>query len=111
MSKTSTNTSQDTLIKLGAKQELFAQLISQHIVWLYDQGYKVRCGDFFAHDRHMPESNHYYKLAADLNLFKDGEYLIETEDHLVSGQKWETRHPLCRWGGHYNDGNHYELRR
>lgn len=96
-------------MRLGEKQELFAQLIAEHIVWLYEQGYKVRCGDFFAHDGHKPNSNHYLKLAADLNLFLDGEYLTETEDHKDSGEKWESRHELCRWGGRYNDGNHYEL--
>ena len=96
-------------MRLGEKQELFSILIAEHICWLYQEGYKIRCGDFFAHDRHMPNSQHYVKCAADLNLFKDGKYLVETSDHETSGKKWETRHPLCRWGGRFNDGNHYEL--
>ena len=96
-------------MRLGEKQELFSILIAEHIVWLYEQGYKVRCGDFWAHDRHKDGSLHYDKLAADLNLFKDGEYLTRTDQHKASGAKWETRHELCRWGGRYDDGGHYEI--
>ena len=96
-------------MRLGEKQELFADLITEHIQWLIGRGYRVRLGDFFAHDGHKENSNHYIKLAADLNLFKDGEYLTETEDHRESGEKWESRHDLCRWGGRFNDGNHYSL--
>ena len=96
-------------MRLGEKQELFADLITEHIQWLIGRGYKVRLGDFFAHDGHKENSNHYVKLAADLNLFKNGEYLTETEQHRESGEKWETRHPMCRWGGRFNDGNHYSM--
>jgi len=96
-------------MKLGAKQELFSILLAQHVVWLYEQGYKVRMGDVFAHDGHKDNSNHYKKLAADLNLFKDGVYIVTTDGHAESGAMWETRHDLCRWGGRFNDGNHYSL--
>ena len=107
-------------MKLGAKQELFSELMAAHVTWLYSKGYKVRSGDYFAHDRHRRGSCHFIKLAADLNLFKDGEYLIETEDHRESGEMWESRHELCRWGGNWDkddhpgepgedDGNHYSL--
>jgi len=96
-------------MKLGEKQELFSILMAEHVVWLYEQGYKVRSGDYFASTGHREGSMHYVKLAADLNLFKDGEYLTETEDHRESGEKWESRHELCRWGGRFNDGNHYSL--
>jgi hypothetical protein len=107
-------------VTLGYKQELFAKLIAQHIVWLYEQGYAVRCGDFFASTGHREGSNHYSKLAADLNLFKEGVYLTATMDHAESGAMWESRHDLCRWGGNWDkdeypgeagemDGNHYSL--
>jgi hypothetical protein len=97
-------------MRLGAKQELFAELYCEHILWLYDEGYKVRMGDVFAHDGHKVDSLHYLKLAGDINLFKDGKFITSTVGHKFSGDKWETRHPLCRWGGRYNDGNHYEIR-
>jgi hypothetical protein len=96
-------------LPLGGKQELFSILYADHIVWLYQQGYQVRMGDVFAHDGHRENSNHYLKLAGDLNLFRENEFLTRTSDHKFSGLKWEQRHPLCRWGGRFNDGNHYSL--
>lgn len=96
-------------MRLGEKQEIFALAFAEHIVWLYEQGYRVRIGDVWAHDRHKENSLHYDKLAGDINLFKDGEYITTTEGHRFSGEKWETRHELCRWGGRYDDGNHYEV--
>jgi hypothetical protein len=107
-------------MKLGKKQELFAVLIAEHMVWLHEMGYAIRCGDFFASTGHRVGSNHYKKLAADLNLFKDGAYLNKTSDHTESGAMWESRHELCRWGGNWDkderagepgedDGNHYSL--
>lgn len=105
---------------LGEKQELFSRLIAEHILWLYDREYAVRCGDFFRDPRVHGQvgekvgygaaySNHKSKLAADLNLFKDGKYITTTEGHLESGRMWESRHPLCVWGGRFDDGNHYSL--
>lgn len=98
-------------MRLGEKQELFSLLLAEHIVWLYVQGYKVRIGDVFAREGHKKNSNHYIKLAADLNLFKEGKYLTATEDHKSSGDMWKTRHELCRWGGDFSspDGNHYSI--
>lgn len=105
---------------LGEKQRLFARLIAEHILWLSSQGYEVTVGDFYRDPRVFGEvgekkgygrsrSNHKRRLAADLNLFLDGKYLSRTLDHLESGKMWESRHELCRWGGHYSDGNHYSL--
>lgn len=98
---------------LGEKQELFTQLISKLILHMYAVGYQVRCGDFWAKERtpleHKAGSAHYNKLAADLNLFKDGKFLDRTEDHAIFGLFWESLNPLCRWGGHFGDGNHYSI--
>ena len=107
-------------MRLGEKQELHARLIAEHVVWLYSKGYKVRNGDYWAREGHREYSNHYDKIAADLNLMLDGKYLTDSMDHLESGLKWESRHELCRWGGNWdkdthpgepgeNDGNHYSL--
>lgn len=54
-------------------------------------------------------SLHIKKLAIDLNLFKDGNYLRTTEAHKMFGEWWERQHPNCNWGGRYGDGNHYEF--
>lgn len=54
-------------------------------------------------------SLHQERLAIDLHLFKNGAYLTGTEAHRELGEWWERLHPLCRWGGRFNDGNHYSL--
>lgn len=64
---------------LGDKQERFTILLAQLIVWAYEQGYKIRMGDVYAAGGHKKNSNHYIKLAADLNLFKNGIYQSTTE--------------------------------
>jgi hypothetical protein len=60
--------------------------------------------------RHMIGSNHELGCAGDLSIFdpKTGEYLSSTEDHEALGQYWEELSSHNRWGGRYNDGNHYE---
>ena len=92
-------------MKLGDQQREFSLKIAQLICWAYEQGYEITVGDFWAHDRHREGSFHYKRLAADLNLFKDGVYLTETGDHLPLGEKWEDMGGT--WGGRFNDGNHY----
>ena len=106
---------------LGLKQELFARLYAEHLCWLHSlPGHETRLGDVFCREGHREGSNHYLKLAGDINLFIYGEFITSTEGHAFSGGKWESRHDLCRWGGNWdkdshpgepgeNDGNHYSL--
>lgn len=54
-----------------------------------------------------PRSLHYKGLAIDINLYKDGEYLMSTEDHRIFGEWWEANGGT--WGGRFNDGNHYSI--
>lgn len=54
-------------------------------------------------------STHTLQLAIDLNLFKDGKYLSQTEDHRKFGELWESYDADCRWGGRFRDGNHYSI--
>ena len=107
-------------MKLGEKQELFARLYAAHLVWLTAMGYEYRLGDVFASTGHRKGSNHYLKLAGDINLFKDRKFLNKTSDHTESGEHWENSHELCYWGGNWDkddhpgeagedDGNHYSL--
>jgi len=109
-------------MKLGEKQEVFALNIALLIQWAYQQGYTIRLGDVFRDPRvhgftgervgyGHPRSYHKLKLAADLNLFKDGEYLTETEDHRPLGDYWKTLHMDNTWGGDFKkkDGNHYSM--
>lgn len=105
---------------LGQKQRLFTQLIAKLILWAYENGYEVSLGDAYRDPRVFGEvgiqrgygrssSNHKVRLALDLNLFKEGEYLSFTEDHRPLGEYWESLHELCSWGGNFNDGNHYSF--
>ena len=109
---------------LGQKQRIFSRLISELILWAYGEGYEITLGDAYRDPRvhgHIGikrgygrrNSCHKDRLAEDLNLFKDGKYLTETEDHRPLGEKWETMGDeygvkTC-WGGHFNDGNHYSI--
>ena len=56
-------------------------------------------------------SNHRRRLAIDLNLFIDGEYMTNSDAHAPLGEYWKSLDPLNRWGGDFTrvkDGNHYE---
>jgi hypothetical protein len=103
---------------LGKAQELFGYCLGELLVYIHLKGYQVRIGDAWSlpHDtttdgkpRHKKNSQHHKKLAIDLNLFKNGKFLSSTEDHRDFGIFWEKLSPFCRWGGRYNDGNHYEV--
>jgi len=95
---------------------LFTRLISQHVIDLCLAGYDVAYDEVTERitlkdptSDHMKNSLHHKGLAGDLLLYKDGKYLDKTEQHKASGELWKTRHPLCRWGGEFGDGNHYSI--
>jgi hypothetical protein len=96
-------------MSLKNQQIKFARFVSYLISFAFKRGYEVTLGDAFAVDRHSINSLHYDRLAIDLNLFRKGKYLKETRDHEELGLYWESLDPDCRWGGHFNDGNHYEM--
>jgi hypothetical protein len=99
-------------VTLGAKQRLFTRFVADLIIFAYEEGYELTFGDAFR-DPEIPyghqNSLHRVRLAIDFNLFKDGEYLVKTSDHKSLGMYWESLHPSCRWGGNFNDGNHYSF--
>lgn len=82
-------------------------MIADLIIFAYDNGYEITLGDAYAKTGHKKNSLHYIRLAIDLNLFKDGQYLDKTEDHKPLGEFWESMGGS--WGGRFNDGNHYSL--
>jgi len=56
-------------------------------------------------------SAHKQRLAIDLNLFLDGEYLTTTEAHRPFGEYWVSLDAENHvWGGEFDDGNHYSFR-
>jgi len=107
-------------MKLGEKQQLFMRLLPRLIDEAHRLGFEIRGGDLFRDPRvhgnfgtrkgyGRSRSCHKLKLAIDLNLFKNGKFIRTTKGHKGLGQWWEKQHPLCRWGGRFNDGNHYSL--
>lgn len=94
-------------LTLREKQSKFVEMLALLILYAKDQGFELTLGDAWAEDGHKPNSLHYSRLAIDLNLFKDGEYLMSTEDHKQLGEYWESIGGS--WGGRYGDGNHYSL--
>ena len=95
--------------KLLEAQNKFSTMIARLILYAQNLRYYVTCGDFYATSGHIVGSKHYIRLAADLNLFKDGKYLKTTFDHYPLGLYWEKRGGI--WGGRFKnpDGNHYEI--
>lgn len=105
---------------LGQKQRRFTLMVSRLIQYLYSAGYEATLGDAYRDPRlhgalgvkmgyGHPKSAHKQRLAVDLNLFKDGVFQETTEAHKPIGEWWELQSPDARWGGRFNDGNHYSL--
>ena len=94
-------------MSLQAKQSEFARAVALLILYANQLGYEVTFGDAWAKDGHKEGSFHYKRLAIDLNLFYDGEYLTTTEAHQPLGEFWESIGGT--WGGRFTnpDGCHY----
>lgn len=108
---------------LSATQQEFALDVAYLIQHIYAAGYAVTFGDAFRDPRShgkmgkqkaygRARSAHKQRLAIDLNLFKDGQYLGDTESHRPFGEYWLALHETNRWGGDFTkpDGNHYSRR-
>ena len=96
-------------MSLNEKQFKFTFYTSRLIKYAYDMGYTLSYGESYDDDGvgHIKGSYHYIRLAVDFNLFKDGVFLTDTEDHRFLGEFWEYLDPMCTWGGRWSDGNHY----
>lgn len=103
---------------MGQKQRRFTRMLAELINFAYANGYELTVGDAYRDPRLHGEmgvkrgyghasSNHKQRLAMDFNLFKDGKFLQNTEDHRPLGEYWESIGGS--WGGRFNDGNHYSI--
>ena len=109
-------------MKLGDKQRLFTKCISDLINYTYAMGHELTFGDAYRDQRVHGEfgkkgsysaskSVHKLRLAVDLNLFVNGEYITDG-DHPVYkeiGELWEGMNENARWGGRFNDANHFSF--
>lgn len=107
-------------MSLRQDQSDFCHYIALLILHAYNNHMELTFGDAYRDERvhgvygekksySSAKSNHKRRLAVDFNLFKDGKYLSATSDHKLLGEYWESLDERCRWGGRYNDGNHYEF--
>jgi hypothetical protein len=107
-------------MSLRQKQSQFARMVGLLIEYAYQQGYELTFGDAYRDPRVFGKvgvkkpgaygrrkSLHKQRLAIDLNLFIDGEYMTTTEAHRPLGEYWESIGGS--WGGHFDDANHYSL--
>lgn len=107
---------------LIAAQANFAQLVAKLIQEAPRLGYVAVLGEawrppemvriYAADGRGSGTSVHPDRLAVDLLLFRDGEYLRRTEDYAPLGKFWKALDCRCRWGGDFKkrpDGNHYSF--
>lgn len=104
---------------LGQKQQKFTLMIADLINYAYSLGYGLTFGEAYRtpeqaalNERRgsgIKNSLHTLRLAVDFNLFKNGKWLQNTEDHRPLGEYWESLGGS--WGGRFSkpDGNHYSL--
>ena len=92
------------------KQIEFTRRVPLLISRAFELGFEVTLGDAFRDRRcshWTPKTFHGKRLAIDINLFKNGEYLKATEDYTQLGEYWKALGGT--WGGDFKspDGNHY----
>jgi hypothetical protein len=103
---------------LRQTQSVFAQMVARLLLKAHQLGFEVTLGDAYRDPRvfgaqgvragyGQAYSAHKNRLAIDLNLFKDGEFLGSTQAHEMLGSWWESIGGT--WGGRFDDGNHYSL--
>lgn len=107
---------------LSQHQRRFLPLFAKLVEWAYANGYELTAGEMYrtpeqaamnaAAGTGITHSLHILRLAVDLNLFKDGVYLKDSEYYRPLGDYWKTLDPACAWGGDFTtlkDGNHFSL--
>lgn len=107
---------------LRSLQSEFVIAVAKLIVWATGQGYEFTFGEAWrtpeqaalnaARGTGIRTSLHVDRLAIDLNLFRNGVFLSDSESHRPLAVYWKTLHPLARWGGDFKpspDGNHYSF--
>lgn len=109
---------------LTEKQQLFSQMIVLLISEAINMGFEVTLGEawrspetaelYAKENKGIVNSLHCQRLAIDLNLFKNGQFLDKTEDYSKLGTWWEnqsTSQIKCCWGGRFErtDADHFSF--
>jgi len=102
-------------------QQQFAQAAAKLIQKAAEMGYGVTLGEAWRTPEQaalnaqkgtgIAHSLHIERLAIDINLFRDGQYLTQTEDFRPLGEWWESQGTNYKWGGRFAraDGNHFSI--
>jgi len=93
-------------LSLREKQSVFVLMIEDLIHHAYQKGYEMTFGDAYIKTGHMENSNHYIRLAMDLNLFKNGVWLKDGTGHDKLHDYWDRLGGAERIKG---DLNHYSV--
>ena len=107
---------------LGQNQEKFTEDLAKLLNYLIDNGYAVRMGevertqlqqDLYVKQGKSKTSNsmHLKRCAADLHIFKNGEWLQSKQQLQGIGDYWESLDLSNRWGGNFKsfiDTPHFE---
>lgn len=106
---------------MSALQEEFAHSAALLILKAPEFGYTVTLGEAWRspqqaqwnaeHGSGISNSLHTERLAIDLNLFREGVYITDSQGHTQLGAWWKTLGPNYRWGGDITkpDYNHYSI--
>ena len=107
---------------LSQKQQLFSLNVSKLIAYIYERGYACTLGEAYRtpeqaaiyakEGKGIVDSLHCQRLAIDLNLFKDGNYLTDKDSYALFGSYWQMLCTSNKWGGawvHLVDSNHFEM--
>lgn len=107
---------------LRQKQSRFARSVPLLLQYMTALGYEYTFGEALrtqaqatanaASGAGISNSLHLERLAIDVNLFKDGIYLSDSESHRPFGTFWKSLGADYFWGGDFKpnaDGNHYSL--
>lgn len=92
--------------ELRQKQSRFVVMVADLIQYLTAKGYRLTFGDAWAKTGHRENSLHYDRLAIDLNIFKDGEWLTDGRGHDEGHDFWDSIGGAARIP---EDANHYSV--
>ena len=107
---------------LGQNQEKFTEDLAKLLNYLIDNGYAVRIGEvertqsqqqIYIKEGKSKTANsmHLKRCAADLHIFKNGEWLQSKQQLQGIGDYWESLDVSNRWGGNFKsfiDTPHFE---
>lgn len=104
---------------LETKQQRFSELMGKLIEKAIGAGYGISMGETYRppemaaiyakEGKGIKDSLHCDRLAVDINLWRGDQYLRDTASYKDLGAWWEQQDRHARWGGRWEDGNHFEL--